>query len=692
MPEHILPEERRTGDTLKGTFRIEGSVQLESVEKLDRELKLTAYLMTPVGEALASAPVDAKGNFAFTLDRKEIGELNLVVGPEGSPQELRNSSAHTIRVAIEDWTQAKDIYVLKPVIKLPYVIWWPWLPIRVCVSGRIRKQHAVDGISQYCPVPFVKVEVFDVDREWCIWPWLLEYVRKQPERPVIRLPKLLKRFPVKPKPWPDPGPYFERPAASFGLESVSLNPQPEPPIPPITQGLNVQFKSQPMEQRVEVMAPASAPSTTVETSISEALQNLTITSPVAPWQLLPLCFYSKKLVCTAYTDCEGKFKCCFWWFPFHFRNGRFRYDPKPDIIIKVTQIINGAPTVIYMDPYSGVRWNSTNAYVDLLLDDETVVCGNGCQPVPEGTTVFFTRVGNDYVYDINQTVGTYHGGGYSNVAYGYGLNIQAAIGKGLSEASDPYYYRLSIGPGKGPSAGPFTPLTSGLADTRVHKLTLVSESHTLGPQVVNGQAALYEIRNMKDYYWYWPDRVGYWFTPNEIPDEGIYTIRLEVFDKNGAQLTSGFVDYRDGTVAPPGPLPAMPNHCDLVLQIDNKPPESTISVPKAGSVCGVVKFKDVPFDINTSVTQENGRLRAWDMHYVKGLSGTEILLDIGEHSPAGLSPLPRNATTSSAPFTDGLTTTCAFSLVVDAYPHIRNGYGFIYHKRKIAAVAVEKCS
>lgn len=692
MPDSNQSRERRTGGTLKGTFRIEGSVQLESAEKLDRELKLTAQIMTPVGEALASAPVDAKGNFTVTLDQKEIGELSLVIGPEASAQELRNSSAHTTRVAIEDWAKSKDGYVFKPVIKLPYLIWWPWLPIHVCVSGRIRKQHDVDGITQYCPVPFVKVEVFDVDREWCIWPWLSEFVQKQPNRLVVRLPELLKKFPVKPKPWPDPGPYFERPPASLGLESVSLNPQPEPPLPSVTRGLDLQTQALPAVQRAEIMTTAKVLSAAVETPISEALQNLTVTSHLPPWQLLPLCFYSKKLVCTAYTDCNGNFKCCFWWFPFHFRNGRFRYDPKPDIIIKVTQVIDGNPTVIYMDPWSGVRWNTTNAYMNLTLDDESVVCGNGCQPIPEGTTVFFTRVGNDYVYDIDQTAGTYHGGAYSNVAYGHGLHLQAAFGDGLTEATDPYYYRLSIGPGKGPAAGPFTPLTAGLADTRVHKLTLVSESHTLGPQVVNGQPALFEIRNMKDYYWYWPDHIGYWFTPPDVPDEGIYTLRLEVFDKNGTHLMSGAVNYVDGTVPPPGPLPAMPNHCDLVLQIDNKPPVSTISVPKAGSVCGVVKFTDVPFNIHTSVTQENGRLRWWNMHYVKGLSGTEVLLNPGEFSAAGLSPLPRNATTSSSPFTDGLTTTCAFSLIVDAYPHIRNGYGFIYHKREIAAVAVEKCS
>jgi hypothetical protein len=300
-------------------------------------------------------------------------------------------------------------------------------------------------------------------------------------------------------------------------------------------------------------------------------------------------------------------------------------------------------------------------------------------------------VGNDYVYDIDQIAGTYHGGGFSNFAYGYGLYVQAAMGDGLTEAVDPYYYRLSIGKGKGATVGPFTPITSNLADTRVNKFSFFSESHTLGPLVVNGQPALYEVRNMKDYYWYWPDLVGYWFTPPDVPDEGIYTVRLEVFDKNGVKLNSTVVDYLDGTVAPPGVLTPMPDHCYLVLQIDNVKPDITIDVPKAGSECGVVKFTDVPFNINTSVTQTNGRLYWWRLNYVKGLSVTEVNMD-SESSAAGLSPLPRNKTNSSTSFTDGLNSTCAFSLIVDAWSHIRNGYGFIYYHRLVKPVAVEKCS
>jgi len=79
-------------------------------------------------------------------------------------------------------------------------------------------------------------------------------------------------------------------------------------------------------------------------------------SKVAPWLIFPRCFYSRELVCETYTDCDGYFRCCFRWWPIHFRNGRLRFDSRPDIIIRLIQIINGLPTVIYLDPYTSTRW------------------------------------------------------------------------------------------------------------------------------------------------------------------------------------------------------------------------------------------------------------------------------------------------------------------------------------------------
>ncbi|HWJ94705.1 MAG TPA: hypothetical protein VNT33_08265, partial [Telluria sp.] len=151
--------------------------------------------------------------------------------------------------------------------------------------------------------------------------------------------------------------------------------------------------------------------------------------------------------------------------------------------------------------------------------------------------------------------------------------------------------------------------------------------------------------------------------------------------------------YRNGTVAPPGPLPPMTDHCDLVLHIDNVAPTLALSVPDASSDCGVVPFAKVPFRIFPSANQENGRLYSWRLAYVMGLASGETTM-VAESDPGGLAPLPRplaSTVITSAPFTDELATTCAFALVLDAWALIRNGYGFVYRTRLVKPVAVEKC-
>jgi hypothetical protein len=707
----MATEKKQPAGAEKGrTFLMEGQIHREQSELQPGELSLMAYVFDKVGELLGNEKLDKKGNYSVPVQLSQPTDVELVVGPADMPHQIRQSSAYRKTFTARDWKSEGAQFRLRFDAVLPVDIWRPWWPLRVCVSGNVRKISELDGIKNICPVPYVKVEIFDVDREFCFWPYFRKWWKLLLDKPIIRIPDLLREPPVRlpPFPGPDPVPELDM-SAIAGLHSikassrkdwVDINPQPEPPGGARGKFTNLIMDDLMSSQAEFPRAIVSQEKITrvgesglMDRSIAARLEKLTLTSKIAPWHIFPRCFYSTMKVCEITTDCDGYFNCCFNWWPFHFRRGRLRFDSRPDLIIKVTQVIDGVSRVIYLDPYTSTRWNVTNAHIDLFLDDENVVCGPGCspQPQPEGTTVFFTRVGNDYVYDIDQTDGTYQRYGYSNVAYGAGLNIQAAMGTGLTEAAQPYYYRLSIGPGTGVHAGPFTPITSSLTDTRVSKLTLSSESHFLGPHTVNGQPSLYEIRNTKDYYWYWPDRIGYWHTPTDVPDEGLYTVRIEIFDKNGVKLTSTAVDYRDGTVAPPTVLPPMTDHCDLVLQIDNVAPTISIDVPKAGNECGVVKFTDIPFDINTSVTQANGRLYWWRLRYVKGLSSSETYMD-SESNPAGLSPLPRNVTNSSAPFTTGLATTCAFSLIVDARPHIRNGYGWIYHRREISAIAVEKCS
>ena len=661
---------------LKGSFIIQGKVQLESADTSASDIKLKAYAFSPVGAALGSADVNAGGTFSLTLNRQEIGgPVQLVVGPEDDPNAAFSSnSSYTQSIATEDWKGESGKYAFTPEIRIPHPIWHSWVRIRVCVSGQIRKVVREGRFHRYCLVPFVKVEVYDLDAgvlALAVGLVSLPAATESSSRPIAESGCTVATPPHR----PGPGPEFTQVSSTVASQGavVALNPQPLPPAPP--SDFNV---------------AASASFSNVQTE-SLVQSQATLTSRIPFWELYPRCFYSTQLVCTATTDCNGNFKCCFPWWICHYRRGRFRWDPRPDIIIKVTQIIDGVSTVIYMDPFSHIRWNVTNTYINLVLNDADVVCGPGCNPPPEGPVIFYTDIGDDFVYDIDQTLpavattGTFNDAPWANVAYGGSLDIRASIGTGLSSGPNPYYYQVSLSK----NGGPFQPFNGPLSDTRVNQVTLVSNSYALGPQVVAGVPSLYEIRNTSNYYWYHPDLVAQWDTAVTEPDTGLYTVRIVVYDNTGTPQTSATVSYLDGTVPPPGPLPPMTDHIDLLLEIDNNNAVLSLNVPAASSLCGVVPYTATPFTIDTSVTQPENRLYWWELYYEQGLSGVQNPMT-GASNPAGLS-VPQNAATSTTHSQARLASTCAFSLILQAEPLIRNGYGLVYFAQLINSIAVEKC-
>lgn len=674
-------------------FVVTGHAQLDGREACSDELPLRAFAFGPRGQSLGEGDVSDDGSFSFAVDIKQPEDLEVLVGPAIDATLVRQADAPVQRFTAKDWVRAENGFRLTTKFALPRLIWWPWRPIRVCVRGRVRKSQ-VDG--PLCPVPFANVEVFDVDREGCLWPILYPRLPGLFDKAVIKLPDLVKLPKI-----PDPiGPVSSIAGIAGRLDEVALNPQPLPP-----KSLAA-FDPQPEPPVSMINAAAQSASQLVgeikqfPANLAARLGNLTISSRIPPWLVWPRCFYSKALVCKTETDCDGRFRCCFWWWPFHVRNGRLRFDLRPDIVIKVTQVIGSVTRTIYLDPYTSTRWDSWGAYIDLVLDDEDIVCGSGCAPQPAGTSTHFVRVGNDEVYQIDQTNGVFDltrpglVGSIDNMAYGSTLNLHAVFGDTLSDGAPQYYYRLSImGPTTG---GDWKDIKVKLTDTRVHKVTNFSEDHDLGPFTIGPTHNLYEVRNTATYHWYNQDWIGAWYTTfagdldTYVPDQGLYTVRLEVFDSAGVKLTSASVDYRDGTVIPPAVLPPMADACYLVMQIDNKPATVALSFPAVVNPCGVVPIASAPFNITAQVNQENGRLHSWSLSYVKGLNIASGTL-ASASSDTGLA-VPVNQAVSSAPMTAGLTGTCAFSLTVSAWAHIRNGYGLVYHSSQSYALAVDACT
>lgn len=697
----------------RNVFFIQGQVQREQAECQPGELQLAAYVFDGAGLQIGGAEIDSQGNYNVQVKLVQPTPVELIIGPAGDAQQVRKSSAYTKRFSITDWEQERTKFQIRHDVLLPVDLWRPWWPQRICISGHIRKISHHDGHTDICPVPYVKVEIFDVDREFCWWPWLRKWWDHLLDRPVFRIPDLLKDPPFPPQPFPGPDPVPELnvgdiigPRVALGatsLERASLNPQSLPPSTgdvlsvnsPKTIGINPQPELPMLISAVQPAFTRVGEARLMDASIAARLDRLTLTSKIAPWLIYPLCFYSKVEVCETTTDCRGYFKCCFNWWPLHFRRGRLRFDMRPDIIIRVTQVIDGVPTVIYLDPYTSTRWNSGNAHIDLFLDNDEVMCGSpDCHEPPEGSPVFFTRIGDDEVYQINQTSGLYHAGALSNVAYGSSLLVYGQFGDALSTGVPARYYRLSYAKH---SSSEFTPITASLKDTRVDKSTLFSESHTLGPVTVNGVPALYEVRNFSDYYWYNPDWIGTWHSWLAETDTGKYILRLEVFDQNGHKLTTAMgVDYRDGTVPPPAVLPPMLDRCDLVITLDNKPPVVDIQIPAVLNECGVIPWSAVPpLNLNVSVSQENGRLHAWRLQYTKGVIPAVHILDSGSSNTGLPATVNKVVDATSAPtginMLSGVTGTCAFALKLWATAHVRDGRDFIFYREQIKAIAIEKC-
>lgn len=716
----MLSEKKYPTDVKKNSFIVEGQIQREQTECQTGELKLAVYVFDKAGRLLGSAPLDDKGSYSVNVQLEKPAAVELVVGPAGMPQEIRFSGAYRTTFAATDWKAERTRFRLNFDALIPVDIWRPWFPQRICISGHVRKITQQNDSTDICPVPFVKVEIFDVDRENCFWPPLRKWWEVLLDRPVIRIPDLLKEppFPPRPFPGPDPAPDINlgvipglhRAIGALRLEHAVLKPQPKPLLSsvgkianPIT---NISINPQPEPPGFTAVNPSFmrvGEACLMDSSIASRLDKLTLTSKIAPWCIFPYCFYSKAEVCETTTDCNGYFQCCFKWWPFHLRYGRLRFDSRPDIIIKVTQVINGVSTVIYMDPYTSTRWNVNNAHIDLFLDNEEVLCGNGqCYESPDGSPVFFTRIGDDEVYQINQTTGLYNDASYTNVAYGHSLYIYGQFGDDLTK-SDPahgdpppcFYYRLSYAK-QGSSDGDFKFIDVNLNDTRVDKATLSGHGHKLGPHTVNGVPSLYEVRNFNDYYWYNPDWIGTWHSMLAEEDTGIYILRLEMFDKNGVQLNtaSGVVDYRNGAGIgngiPPAPLPPMLDHCDLVITLDNKRPVTELEIPSVINDCGVIPWSAVPpLDFYVNASQENNRLRGWQFWYTKGVGSEQILAS--SFSSNGLPGSYTNHLVSGAPLLVGLSTTCAFALRLRAWAHVRNGRYFVYYDEDIDAIAIEKC-
>src|SRR5262245_21266315 len=113
------------------SFRIEGRIQREQPEYQPGELKLTAHVFDKAGALLGSSELDEKGNYAVSLRLARPSDVELVVGPDGDPQQLRRSSSFSTSIPAKEWkAEGNQLKVSKNAL-LPVEVCLPWLPKHV---------------------------------------------------------------------------------------------------------------------------------------------------------------------------------------------------------------------------------------------------------------------------------------------------------------------------------------------------------------------------------------------------------------------------------------------------------------------------------------------------------------------------------------------------------------------------------
>lgn len=661
-------------------FALYGSVRLEGEDQFPADIALSAYAFDDKGALLGQAPIGEGGSFKMEVSPAYLSGVEVLIAPTLDAQEVRRGYHFREFISAAAIAELGDNRVIELTPYIPGSIWPLFRPRTICVTGRIMKQ------PENKPVPFVKVEIFDVDRRDCWWellrPHLPDFERFRP--PVIDLSRLLKRKPFPPIPPNPPDPPFDlvrNPIAAARLASPGLrqgfDPQPEPP-------------------NVSVLAQTASLSEAAITQIPEGLRDLTITSIHAPWLIFPGCFYRRELVCETTTDCDGYYTCCFRWYPFRYRHGRFSFDYRPDLIMRITQVIDGVETVVYADPYSSTRWNVPDyATINLSLDDPRVIPGDGCTPEPPDTPdVYFLTVGADSVSDISKTTGLYSSLSYANVPYGSALEIFAEFGAPLRSSPTPFYYRLSYSL----DGVNFTPITTPLSDVQHIPVggSSVGVSTYLGPQVVGTTQALYQMRSMLP--WNRPTHIGTWHTP---VTPGKYTLRLEVFDSTGAKVLSSasILTYYDAQVPLGTVKPVSIDQCDLMITIDNSPLDLEITTPTTDP-CGFIPWNQTTTPVlsltfGISVQHPNNRILNWSFNYVKGANPTEFNITGNASTGTPLPSVNTTTTVSSSPapgdstMIAGLTSSCAYAVILRARPYVRNGYSFLSSTSETEALAID---
>ena len=723
----------------KRTLKIR--VELQEFETRKEWPEVMAYLFTNTGRMISQALVEPypekKGiglvNFKYS-GKDDNDRLTIKFGPvleDVKSLSRQRQLSHRLR----ELKKTEDIYN----VSIARLIWICWLQKAYQVTGTVEKQ--VDGEKQ--PICIGEVDIFEVDVR-CFYRLsdsIIERLRLSIidliiDPPPFELPDL-KEFPQW---WDD--------------DWCGTPPGPRPPL-----GKDILSKIRKLprewsfaECRVEAADTAGSRLGETLSGMSTSKKQLWLNSEVAGdvklsqivysntqqfrtmlvdkfqvfrywlcwypwihWLWWPWCrFYGMQKIGTATLQSDGSFSEIIWL--------SICNRDTPDLWFRVRQRVDAVERVIYAryPVLCHTYWNHPSGKpVNLMVTDpNAVICIKGGQTDKDGIYAMPMGVGNDGWYDIEQAhlkpgdIPNSDRGLYDATdPYGTQLHLRMKFHDDL-RTKGVYYYRLSYAPA---GTSNWTYINTPI----VHRyLTQIGLDYfivpkELGPFVVGTTTGLFKVPDSaKDWVgltrrdrafalWntaIWDSNLGR-YVP-QIAD-GLYTLRLEMFDGSGNILNptapgAGWTFFLPTADAVGGIWPVdnaphiQPGGAVLFnILVNNSDTFADIQTVGLGGgstgECQFIEYTDLTTD-NVTISylayhrQPPARdfLSSYNISVKRGISGTTVASyssTTPAHSPATLTKTVAyllRQIGSKGPYTR-----CSFAVELHTYPRTRNGFSRI---------------
>ncbi len=604
----------------KKVFTISGNIRMKgTIPDKDR---VVMHAFARIGRrTIATCPVNKEGKFNLKFERKERlppAMMEIVIGPPIHEGRLTRCNTKWIPIPAKEWKAEKNTYFIEKQIEVASDLVICWLPRDIKICGVVCKDTIIEGTesTRCCPVPYAKVEIYDVDPTLFI---LGGPYKSQPAKEVTKTPG-------------------KKPTMNMG--SMAFGNSKKTTLAPTDQESDTSQKAFYYEHdygQIEI---------------------------VKQFEHIPL--YSKHLLGEVYTDPCGEFCLTFSWFP-----GCFQPDISPDLLFKVSQTFNSGSgpvtNIIYCEGYSDTRWDVSD-YHWVKLDvnkDVFVACNPDCHPLLDRRALFL-GVGDmeiynhieqgdnpsracGFVYDGNYVTdasgGTVYDGAFLKCPFGGVLDIRGTFGSKVEEMGE-RWYRMSYAkvtdcsskpPGTDPTA--WISIKDTLTDTKYYwdagTGILNYQSVALGPHSLasHPDVEFYQIRNTQDengndLYWKNQNILMQWMTVQLNAgewqgklDDGLYVLKIEVFDENGDPASDVIIGDDAG------------NFAHMFLYINNKTPLVSIKEVYNGGVlinmeCGSFEHtigEQVQFKVDAYHPDDH--LRYWQMSFQVGYGSNNGVID-----------------------------------------------------------------